>query len=37
MLAEDVEKVEPSYVASMSVTQCSHGGKVWHFLKNLNL
>lgn len=32
-----VEKLEPSYTAGRNVKWFSHFGKVWHFLKRLNI
>lgn len=36
-VGEGVEKLEPLYIASRCVNWCSCGGKVWWFLKNLNI
>ena len=34
-VGEDVEKLEPSYIAEGQVKWCSFCGKVWQFLKEL--
>ena len=36
-IGKGVEKLEHSYVASGNVKWCSHSGKVWQFLKILNI
>ena len=36
-VGEDVEKSEPSYIAGRNVKCCGCYGKVWQFLKKLNI
>ena len=36
-IGKGVEKLELSYVAAGNVKQCSHFGKIWLFLKMLNI